>query len=204
MFDSCTERTKELPTRCLAPLLRAARVKPFLNPLTSAYLVDKCLDLLEVWEKEGSFDYDFFKAIVLHYTIPAELNMSEACLKGIDVESVMEMMGLPLSTKERREARYNSHITKTALSLSEAFNVYEFVRAQRLSTMLLKSKSQLRTLATQNIRQLLQDYKDNKDLTTFFRTRIKDNIVNACHGWLAIAGLDPITFRPRIPKASNS
>ena len=160
LFDCLTERTEEPPTRCLGPLFRAARIKPFLDPLSAASLVDKCLDMLEVWEKEATFSYDFFRAMLLHFTDPNDLNLDEMCLEQIDVDSTMVMMGLSLSSTERKEARYNLPIAKTSLSLSQAMKVYEYVRAQRLVKMLKTSKSDMQRLAKAQIRGLVQKHKD--------------------------------------------
>ena len=90
LFDCFAEGKDKLPTRCLGPLFRAARVKTFLEPLASADLVDKCLDLLECYEEEGTFDFDFFKYMVLHFTHESDFQINESCLEGVDVQSVMK------------------------------------------------------------------------------------------------------------------
>jgi hypothetical protein len=112
LFDCLSESREELPTRCLAILFRAARVQKFLDPLACASLVDQCMDMLEVYEKEGTFNFAFFKAMLLYHTDVATLQTSETCLAGVDVDAVMEMMGLPLSAEESLESRYSSPITR--------------------------------------------------------------------------------------------
>ena len=174
LFDSLDERgSKQLPTRCLAMLFRAARVKKFLNPLESAKLVDECLDMLEVEEKEATFDYAFFKAMVLLHTNSEDLPTNSRCLRKIDVAAVMTMMGLPLSDEEAQQYRSPVPVTRKKISLKRAFKIYEYVRGQRLRVMLSDSQQQLQSLATQRIGKLLQKYRISKLIAIFnFESKI--------------------------------
>jgi hypothetical protein len=189
LFDAFDEAgAKKLPTRCLAPLLCAARVKKFLNPLQSAKLVDQMLNMLEVNETEGTFDYEFFKTMVLFHTDPADLPTNKKCLQKVDTEAVMEMMGLPLSSEEI--TRYcRSATIKHKLSLPKAFDVYEYIRGQRLRSMLSDSKDKLRTFAQKNIKQLLREFKTSQETKSFFQIRVQNNIVTACNTWKDLAQL---------------
>ena len=107
--------------------------------------------MLEVFEKEGTFDFEIYKALLLYHLDPQHLPTDETCLVGFDVESIMEMFGLPLSQAEKKQREYNQPVTKTTITLTEAFNVYEYVRAKRLLVLLQTSQAELKKIAKKKI-----------------------------------------------------
>ena len=126
--------------------------------------------------------------MTLFHTDPADLSSNKKCLKRVDTGAVMEMMGLPLSSEEITKYR-PSATTKNKLSLRKAFDVYEYIRGQRLRSMLSDSKDKLRTFAQKHIEQLLSEFKISKETKSFFQIRVQNNIVTACNTWKDMAQL---------------
>ena len=181
---------RRLRLRNLMPMLIAARVDTFMKA-TREELIDLghyLFEIFEVDEVEGSITWKFFKALAIHYSTP---KLSPEALNGIDVASVMEMVGLPLSRSEKK--LFHQPVTKTKLSFLETFKVYDHVRNYRMQQMkqIASETKSLQKLCQQRIDFLLGLYHEQQNKRrTFKATRYQRALIIACRNLASLSGLN--------------